>query len=168
MIGDFIKEITELRCENSSLEYKLEKLLKKNQALKKKYENAVADYETTMFEKEQLKSQLHEASLTIQEMTERDILCPSNCDKLEKLLKENEELKKQLENYKKLGFKYLQDKNNNLEKQQKEFITYMNSCIKELEKGSPNKLQNTINLGIIDITKTILQKYKEIIGLNNE
>ena len=68
-----------------------------NQELKKKYENAVADYETTMFEKEQLKSQLHEASLTIQEMTERDILCPSNCDKLEKLLKENQELKKQLE-----------------------------------------------------------------------
>ena len=40
----------------------------------------------------------------------------------------------------------------------------MNSCIKELEKESQNKLQNTINLGIIDITKTILQKYKEIIG----
>lgn len=48
--------------------------------------------------------------------------------------------------------------------QQKEFIKYMNSCIKELEKERPNKLQNTINLGIIDITKTILQKYKSIIG----
>ena len=77
---------------------------------------------------------------------------------------EHEKLKKQLEEYKRLGFKYLQDKNNNLEKQQKEFIKYMNSCIKELEKGSPNKLQNTINLGIIDITKTILQKYKSVIG----
>ena len=54
-----------------------------------------------------------------------------------------------------------------LENQQKEFIKYMNSCIKELEKGSPNKLQNTINLGIVDITKEILSKYKEIIG-NNE
>ena len=51
-----------------------------------------------------------------------------------------------------------------LENQQKEFIKYMNSCIKELEKGSHNKLQNTINLGIIDVTKTILQKYKSIIG----
>lgn len=33
-------------------------LLKENQKLKQKYENAVADYETTMFEKEQLKKQL--------------------------------------------------------------------------------------------------------------
>ena len=52
--------------------------------------------------------------------------------------------------------------------QQKEFIKYMNSCIKELEKGSPNKLQNTINLGIIDVTKTILQKYKHVIGVSDE
>lgn len=55
-----------------------------------------------------------------------------------------------------------------IQNQQKVFIKYMNSCIKELEKESLNKLQNTINLGIIDITKTILQKYKEIIGTTNE
>lgn len=54
-----------------------------------------------------------------------------------------------------------------IQNQQKVFIKYMNSCIKELEKESLNKLQNTINLGIIDITKTILQKYKEIIGTTN-
>lgn len=52
--------------------------------------------------------------------------------------------------------------------QQKEFIKYMNSCIKELEKESSNKLQNTINLGIIDIVKTILKKYKSIIGVSDE
>lgn len=40
-----------------------------------------------------LKQQLHEASLTIQEMTEQDIECPSNCEKLEKLQQENEKLK---------------------------------------------------------------------------
>lgn len=51
-----------------------------------------------------------------------------------------------------------------IQNQQKVFIKYMNSCIKELEKESLNKLQNTINLGIIDITKTILQKYRSIIG----
>ena len=33
-------------------------LVKENQILKEKYENAVADYETTMAEKEQLKKQL--------------------------------------------------------------------------------------------------------------
>ena len=86
----------------------------------------------------------------------------------EKVKDENQALKKQLEDYKKLGFKYLQDKNNNLENQQKEFIKYMNSCIKELEKESPNKLQNTINLAIKDIAKIILQKYKEIIGVSDE
>ena len=57
--------------------------------LKKKYENAVADYEKTRFEKEQLnslvnscqeeirqlKKQLHDASIQIQELTERDAKC---------------------------------------------------------------------------------------------
>lgn len=87
--------------------------------------------------------------------------------KFSKLSSYIRQLDKENQEYKRLGFKYLQDKNNNLEKQQKEFIEYMNSCIKELEKGSPNKLQNTINLGIIDVTKTILQKYKSIIGEND-
>ena len=35
------------------------------------------------------------------------------------------QLKKQLENYKKLGFKHLQDKINNLETRQKEFIEWL-------------------------------------------
>ena len=42
---------------------------------------------------------------------------------------ENQKLKKQLEEYKKLGFNYLNDKCNKLENQQKEFINE----IKELE-----------------------------------
>ena len=40
-------------------------------------------------ENESLKKQLHEASLNMQEMTERDIECPSNCEKLRKLTKQN-------------------------------------------------------------------------------
>lgn len=40
-----------------------------------------------------LEQQLHEASLTIQEMIEKDIWCPSNCEKLEKLQQENKQLK---------------------------------------------------------------------------
>lgn len=55
-----------------------------------------------------------------------------------------------------------------LENQQKEFISYLENCINELKKESMNKLQNTINLGIVDITKEILSKYKEIIGISNE
>lgn len=43
-----------------------------------------------------LEQQLHEASLTIQEMIEKDIWCPSNCEKLEKLQQENKQLKDKL------------------------------------------------------------------------
>ena len=44
-------------------------------------------------ENEELKRQLHDASIQIQELIEKDIWCPSNCEKLEKLERENEKLK---------------------------------------------------------------------------
>lgn len=79
------------------------------------------------------------------------------------LLVEHKELKKQLENYKKLGFKHLQDKNNNLETQQKEFIKYLEDGI---EKATTNPYTKLSEYGMnrIHIYKEILQKYKEIIG----
>ena len=52
--------------------------------------------------------------------------------------------------------------------QQKEFIEYLEDCINELKKESMNKLENTISLGIADVTKIILSKYKEIIGVSDE
>ena len=77
-------------------------------------------------------------------------------------------LKKQLENkYSKIGTltnEVLYEENTKLINQQKEFIEYLENCINELKKESMNKLQHTINLGIVDITKEILSKYKEIIG----
>lgn len=83
--------------------------------------------------------------------------------------KENQELKKQVENYKKLGFKHLVDKNNNLETQQKEFINYLEDEIKRI--NSKNIDDGKLNLRLDDIKytqyliyKEILQKYKEIIG----
>ena len=81
--------------------------------------------------------------------------------------KENNELKKQLENYKKLGFKYLQDKNNNLENQQKEFIEYLEDLIKQNEtvvEVSKYGLPKNCSKLLIDFYKQILQKYKDIIG----
>lgn len=84
------------------------------------------------------------------------------------LQQENQELKKQLENkYSKTGIltnEVLYEENTKLINQQKEFIEYLENCINELKKESMNKLQNTINLGIVDITKEILSKYKSIIG----
>lgn len=117
-------------------------LNKENQELKKKYENAVADYETTMFEKEQLK--------------------------------------KQVENYKKLGFKYLQDKNNNLETQQKEFIKNLEDEIYSIEPKGTGIIYNCEydseedyvmamqEQSRLNTLKEILQKYREIIGVSDE
>lgn len=76
---------------------------------------------------------------------------------LDLLIKENQELKKQLENYKKLGFKYLQDKNNNLETQQKEFIKYLEDMLDD-----ENDIFSVVRV------KDVLQKYKEIIGDIND
>lgn len=57
-------------------------------------------------ENQELKKQLHNASIQIQEMVEQDIECPSNCSKLEEL-----------------------------ENQQKEFIEYLENEIKKLEEN---------------------------------
>ena len=74
------------------------------------------------------------------------------------LKEENIELKKQLENYKKIGFKHLQDKNNNLETQQKEFIKYLEDYL--------NLFDNTCidEQGDYDMLEGILKEYKSIIG----
>lgn len=80
------------------------------------------------------------------------------------LNKENQQLKKQVDEYKKLGFKYLQDKNNNLETQQKEFIEYLeNESILHPQYG-----EYTYYGYRRKIIGEILSKYKEIIGVSNE
>ena len=107
-------------------------------------------------ENQELKKQLHEASLTIQEMTEQDIECPSNCEKLR-------QLKKQLEEYKKLGFKHLQDKNNNLETQQKEFIKYL-----EDEKNRLSGTCDIICVSKFDEADDNLQEYKRKRGYSED
>lgn len=86
------------------------------------------------------------------------------------------QLKKQIENYKKLGFKHLVDKNNNLETQQKEFIKYLEdeiysiepkgtginyNCEYDSEEDYVNAMKEQSRLNTL---KEILQKYKTIIG----
>lgn len=77
----------------------------------------------------------------------------------------NQELKKQLENYKKLGFKHLQDKNNNLENQQKEFINYLEDEIQKKREKATTLTSFTRNVVPL---KHCLQKYKSIIGVSDE
>lgn len=45
---------------------------------------------------QELERQLLDASIQIQELTEQDIWCPSNCEKLEKLRCENQKLKEEV------------------------------------------------------------------------
>lgn len=113
----------------------LDLLIKENKELKQKYENAVADYETTMFEKEQLNSLVNSCQEEIRQ------------------------LKKQLEDYKKLGFKHLQDKNNNLETQQREFIKYLEDESKEIYRDGGLRQY---------IFRQILRKYRSITGVSDE
>lgn len=99
---------------------------------------------------------------------------------------ENKELKKQLEEYKRLGFKHLNDKCNKLENQQKEFIEYMTKTIeecnnyskyiekktKELHGRSCGKtyIANEIMKNEVakKVLKEIFSKYEEIIGVSDE
>ena len=74
-------------------------------------------------------------------------------DEMESWKEEAKELKKQLEEYKRLGFKHLNDKCNKLENQQKEFIEYLE-----------NMLENENDIFSVVRVKDVLSKYKEIIG----
>lgn len=112
---------------------------KENQELKQKYLNAVADYETIMFEKEQLNSLVNSCQEEIRQ------------------------LKKQLEEYKHKGLyntclpystgykKAIKEKEN----QQKEFIKYLEDDLKEKYRDMGYRH---------NIFREILDKYEEIIG----
>ena len=76
---------------------------------------------------------------------------------IEQLQQENKELKKQLDEYKKLGFKHLNDKCNKLENKQKEFIEWLTNEA----NINPYDISDYV---YEDIINRILLKYKEIIG----
>lgn len=86
---------------------------------------------------------------------------------IENFVKENQELKKQIEEYKRLGFKHLNDKCNKLENQQKEFIEYLENMIDSLEKIQAQRFNHSIQFKL-EIAKHNLSKYKEIIGGKDE
>lgn len=126
-------------------------------------------------ENQELKKQLHEASIQIQEMIEQDIECPSNCSKLK-------ELKKQLEEKENIACNWKDSclenagKIEKLENQQKKFISYLESEIYSIEpKGTGinynceyDSEEDYINAmeeqSKLNTFKQILSKYKSIIG----
>lgn len=117
--------------------------------LKEKYLNAVADYETTMFEKEQLKKQLEEKNkpqifIDTQNIEERYA---------EGLYQD-----------------YLEEENKKHKTQQKEFIEYLENekdrLARECSQIYEDSLGKTryVNEDIFDEVNDVLQKYKSIIG----
>lgn len=103
------------------------------------------------------------------------------------LLEENQELKKQLEEYKKWYQDELEEnsklselwcdsraKIRKLENQQKEFISYLENEKDRLARECSNIYEDSlgktrfVNEDIFNEVYTILSKYKEIIGVSNE
>lgn len=119
-------------------------LIKENQKLKQKYENAVADYETTMAEKNELKRQNNNFKTSLDESQEVIL----------DYIKENKELKEQQKEF----IYYLEAEiklyKNDIQNFSKNYNVYF-SLINNLKVGKAR-------------TEEILQKYKSIIGVSDE
>ena len=125
--------------------YRLEHKEKYREYQRKYKKNHLSTYEKLQQENQELKNNVNALQ---KELNEENFQCS-------KYAIENQELKKQLEEYKRLGFKHLNDKCNNLETQQKEFI--------ELLENESRKIYRDCGLRQ-NIFKQVLQKYKEITG----
>ena len=124
----------------------IEQLQQENKELKQKYLNAVADYETTMFEKEQLNSLVNS--------------CQEEIRRLKKQLEEKNkpqifiDIQDMEERYSEgLYQDYLEEENKKYKNQQKEFIEWLE-----------NMLDDENDIFSVVRVKDVLQKYKSIIG----
>lgn len=147
-------------------------------------------------ENQELKKQLHDASIQIQELIEKDIWCPSNCEKLEKLEQENKQLQEELEWA--IGIvehnRIISKKNkeiHQLKKQLEEINKMIEKCgfvnIEQVmlsycgliaqQKEFIKWLEDYLNLfdyrdiqeqAGYDMLEEILQKYREVIGVSDE
>lgn len=141
------------------------KVYLENQELKKKYENAVVDYETTMFEKEQLNSLVNSCQEKIRQLKKQ---LEESKDNYNCLLKQKEQ------------FEYIMSKQVDYQGQKKEFINYLEDKIYDIEpKGTginynceydseEDYVMAMQEQSRLNTLKEILQKYKEIIGVSDE
>ena len=85
------------------------------------------------------------------------------------LKKENQELKKQLENtdYTSVYLKVCEDTKDKYESQQKEFIEYLNRMFNYYQKEE-QKYRTLSNRAMKVAFESVLEKYKEIIGGDNK
>ena len=130
--------------------------------LKEKYLNAVADYETTMFEKEQLNSLVNSCQEEIRQLKKQLEEYQQELEKADSITQScifngKEESK--------ISFRKCLNILDKKDTQQKEFIEYMNKTIEELECDDvDDEEMKGYLIQKIDIFKEILSKYKEIIG----
>ena len=171
LIDDLIKHLFELQQENKKLKEQLLVAQTNEETFRLEMEDITKTLgldEDTIFDDVKTYARSLKENKILRENAEHNdkVVDKVNWENM-LLKKENQDLKKQLENYKKLGFKYLQDKNNNLENQQKEFIEYLEDLIKQNEtvvEVSKYGLPKNCSKLLIDFYKQILQKYKDIIG----
>ena len=116
----------------------------------KKSNMVIQEFIDTIFQLQQENQSLKKENKILRENAEH------NDKVVDKFNWENQKLKKQIEEYKRLGFEHLNDKCNKLENQQKEFVDYL-----ENEKNIyPYDISDCT---YEDIINTILSKYYEII-----
>ena len=110
-------------------------------------------------ENQELKEQLHEASLQIQSLIEEDMGCPSNCSKLRKLINQQKEF-----------IEWLEDKLNMCDG----FLDTIKSDLEEISYAGRASGKTYIATQIMKNETTmkcyeeVLSKYKEIVGGNND
>ena len=141
----------------------VEMIEEENKKLKKKYENAVADYETTMAENKELKKQVEKA---LNDYCRLDAYNRTQQKELKKQLKDKTEDYRRMKD----NFDGKVDVLTKIETQQKEFIKYLED---EMSKWHNNYDSYNYEYEVEEPTaeeliNKILQKYKEIIGDIND
>lgn len=150
---------------NKKSTYDFELSKERAECMANKYNSSTCELQK---ENQELKKQLHDASIQIQELIEKDIWCPSNCEKLEKLEQENKKIKKQLETYEIEGYKQEEELDKmsfdirKYKTQQKEFIKWLEDYLNLFDYRDIQEQAG------YDMLEEILQKYREIIGASDE
>ena len=140
---------------------------KENKELKEKYLNAVADYETTMFEKEQLNSLVNSCQEEIRELKKQLESANEQISYIRRSIERKEERIIDLQ-YERIP--YTNEYVDKLLNQQKEFISYLEDekdrLARECSQIYEDSLGKTrlVNEDIFNEVDTILSKYKSIIG----
>lgn len=115
--------------------------------------------ERTAKKNQELKKQLHEASIEIQSLIEEDMSCPSNCSKLRKLRNQQKEF-----------IEWLEDKLNMCDG----FLDTVKSDLEEISYAGRVSGKTYIatqimkNETAMKCYEEVLSKYKQMVGGNND